>query len=258
MSQEKRKHPRFDTNLDVIFYDQKRTRGKIVNISKKGCMLVIDRGTVRPIGSMITFRVFFEGKAQLLESTTPSISLRKVDMDEDYVPQSDVDMYPHSVKILAKVARHVEHNEKPAMGIQLLELEEKDLQKWSDFLKKKNIEQVVMPYMGADESTMVKLKPKLITYAIQFKSIALATNYFPKKPDGYFFIPSKPVPENTVIKIVMTHPENKSQIEFNAIVVAYGASAKNKEVNGILVKYENLTEDLKAQIHLFTNQLIYP
>lgn len=258
MSKEKRKYPRFDTNLEVVFYDQKRTRGKLVNISKKGCMLAIERGNTRPIGSLITFRVFFEGKALLQEGTSPNISLRKVNMEEEPIEPSDHDPYPTSVKILARVARHLEYDGKPSMGIQLMELEERDLQKWSNYLRKKNSEQIVMPYAGPDETTLVKLKPKIIKFVIQFKTLDLFINYFPKKEAGYFFIPSNPISENSLIKLSLTHPENNSKLEFMGIVAGYGPYSKTKNVNGVFVRYENLDEDLKNQIHLFLNKIIYP
>jgi hypothetical protein len=150
MSQEKRKHPRFDTSLDVVFYDQKRTKAKLVNISKKGCLLVMDGGKVRHVTSMITFRVFFKGLPTLLENALTEAPAQDISKSTR-VPMDVLETYPDSVKIVARVARHVQYQNTTAMGIELLNLDGNDLIKWNTYLTKKDREEYVPPYTGKEK-----------------------------------------------------------------------------------------------------------
>lgn len=255
MSKEKRKYPRFDVNLEVIFYDKRRTKGKLINISKKGCLLTTDSGLMRTVGSMITFRVFFSGKTYLSEGTVPQISMRAVTKTTGPVESAN-DQYPNAVKIIGKVARHVKYQDQLAMGIVLHELDGNDLVKWNSYLAQVGKEQVVLPYSGPDEVTLPKADPPTSTvtniYTIRFKTLQHAIRYLPTDPKGLFFLPSKTLrKKGDLIKISMIHPENQSELSFNAKVEAYGLNPKNESTIGVFFRYENLSIELKKQINKF-------
>lgn len=258
MSQEKRKHPRFDTSLDVVFYDQKRTKAKLVNISKKGCLLTMGGGKLRAVDSMITFRVFFEGIPKLRENTMPQISLSDISKPTR-VSMDAADDYSTSVKIIARVARHLEYQGVPAMGMELLELDGNDLIKWNTFLTKKNREELVLPFAGEkkEAAPAQKKMPELPTYSIQFKSLQHAIQYFSKDPEKPFFIPSPPKEKDSRVKISMVHPENGSKLNFIGIVQSSGPNLKNAKVTGVYVRFESFSEDLKNQINQFLNHMVY-
>jgi len=249
MSHEKRKHPRYDTDLEAIFYDQKRTRAKVVNASKKGCQIIIKKGANRPIGSMITFRVFFDGPAQLNENTMPSINVKDLlDQKGDYKPGD----YPNAVKILGKVMRHLDYQGSPSMGIELHELDGADMIKWSNFINKLSVEQIVLPYTG-QEAALPKQSSKIPTYALQFKTLDHAIRYFPRDPNKSFFIPSNILKnKGDIIHIRMVHPEDKTILKFDAVVQSYGPNPKNESVKGIFAQYQNLGPELKEEINTFT------
>jgi hypothetical protein len=257
MSQEKRKYPRFDTSLDVVFYDQKRTKGKLVNISKKGCLMVMDGAKLRAIDSMITFRVFFDGIPSLRENTIPQISPKDFSASAGD-SMDEADYYPEAVKVVAKVARHVAYNKSPAMGIELLELDGNDLIKWNTFLTKLNREQLVLPYVGTDKKLpFLKHSSEVPVYPIRFKSLNHAIQYFPRDPKQTLFVPGPPRDAGQKIKFSMIHPDNGSTLQFDAIVESSGPYSKNKNIYGIYVRYEKFTPELKNQINQFLNELHY-
>jgi hypothetical protein len=258
-TRDKRKHPRFKTNLEVIFYDQKRTKGHIIDISKKGCLMTLKDGARRPVGSMITFRVFFKGKAYLAENTQAGIAVMEIGRSRSNQPQTE--NYPDAVKILAVVVRHMEYEGQPAMGIQIKDLNDSDLVKWNKFMDKINIEQFVpaektIPPMPKPAQKPPGLKD-VATYILSFKTLDSAIAYLPQSPEDSFFIPSKEQKEGTVVRIVMNHPISGSKFEFYCVVGLYGTNPSNESIRGIFVTYQNLDLSLKHQINTFLGHKLY-
>jgi hypothetical protein len=263
---EKRKFPRYTTDLEVLFYDQKRTRGRIVDISKKGCMLTLKDGATRPVGSLITFRVFFEGKAQLEENTMPSISMAELTKSKTQ-PEYSPDRYPHAVKILALVARHTIYNDKAAMGIQIKDINDADMLKWNKFMEKINIEHFMRPtpvtpppsspMRNQPVAKKVEIPQNIPTYTLKFKSLETTAHHLPNNTEDTFFIPSKEQPEGRVLQIVMIHPTNKTKLVFNCVVSRFGTSPGSDDTLGVYVTYQNLDPSLKHQINVFLNYPIF-
>ena len=263
---ERRKYPRYQTDLEVIFYDQKRTKGRILDISKGGCMMALKDGAKRPVGSLITFRVFFEGKAQLEENTMPSISIADLNKKKSFSEQ--IDKYPHAVKILAIVARHTTYKDQPAMGIQIKDLNDGDLAKWNRFMEKINIEHFTRPVPHVPAKPAFKMSPRpepkkpeipknLPTYTLSFKSLESAARYLPKNTQDTFFVPSKEQPEGRIVHMVMIHPVSKTKLEFNCVVARFGTSPGSDETMGVFVSFHNLDMTLKHQINSFMGKKLY-
>jgi hypothetical protein len=263
---ERRKHPRFKAHLEVIFYDNKRTHGLIVDISKNGCMVTLKDGSTKPVGSLITFRVFFHGKAQLEEKTVVGISLNEVNRSRS--SSSTLDNYPHAVKILATVARHTSHEGKPSMGIHIRDLNDNDIIKWNRFMDNIKMQKFARP--TPEEATkplfkmpapaeQAKSEPleNLPTYTLSFKTLEAAARYLPRNSQDTFFVPSKEQPEGRIVHIVMMHPVNKTNLVFNCVVNRFGTSPGSDDKFGVYIKFHNLDTTLKHQINSFLGQTHY-
>ena len=241
---ERRKYARFDTSIEVIFDDRKKTIGKLANISRSGCLIVPDLGHLRAIGSLVIFRAYTSGRP---ESVKRAESEQQVGLE--------ISQMNEAIKVIARVVRHQNYNGQPAMSIELFGLNGDDMLKWNDFLAKVARKKIRFSYenTASDHKTV-----PVPVYQIKFKSMESMRRFFPSEIDEYFFIqtPSERKP-GELIKVKLIHPDQKREISLDLIVEKFGNHPEKMDWTGIIVRYENPSNDLKEKINTFLDYNLY-
>ena len=256
---ERRKFERYAKSLPVRLSDSVRTKGKMLNLSREGCLLVLEDGTIRPKDSLIKFRVYLNGIVPPeQEKTTPEISIQGI-FAPSKVEAKEADKNPFCVKIIAKIVRYDQQKGLQAMGIQFLELGGHDLSRWLDFIWEIKKEFEALPFgTKLPNKSDTNVDPNKPSYTVRFKSVKSVQTYFPAKIEKDFFVPTKTeIKKNTKIDISFFHPETKELLQIEAIVTSSGFHPLQKQLHGIFCRHAEHGLELIHKLNNFIGDARY-
>ncbi|MEZ4818573.1 MAG: PilZ domain-containing protein [Bdellovibrionota bacterium] len=254
MKKNQRKYERYAINIPVLFMDDAKTNGRMINVSRNGCLLVVDAGTQIPLRKEFSFQAFLDGKVYPTERTSPGINVK----DLSRLKPSGL----QEVRITGQVMRFTIHEGKEAIGIQIIKIEKEDFMKWINFVVKKQNEQEVFNFGGFDDVDLKYQKQerrKYQRFTIRFKTPEGLIKFFPTTEQETFFIPTDVQrTQGTRIAVSLIHPESQDVLQVFGHVISFGPDPKRKNKTGLFCRIEEKhTESFKYDVNNFLKMKLY-
>jgi hypothetical protein len=223
MTKELRKYRRFHTDIDITMQDRSQAKGKMVDVSREGCLIILPKG-LKPINSFITLKAY----------------LGKKDLE--------------GVKIVGKVVHHTKYQNQDAMGIELLELAVEDLHRWLNFLGSSQQEQDAMPLKvlkTQDESVKVTPYP---SFTLRFKNLEKLRAFFPDDIRDPIFV-NTPIEKKIgeTLELTIVHPEQEKILQILVTVSKRGQHPVRTHKTGLFCLLDDPSDKTKEEIDAFLN-----
>lgn len=218
---ELRKYRRFRTDIHIVMQDRSQAKGKIVDVSREGCLIVLPTG-LKPKNSYITLKAF------LTETNV------------------------NGIKIVGKVVHHTKYKNQDAMGIELLELAAEDLNVWLDFLGGSLKEQEAMPLKVLKKNQDSTPSQSYPSFTLRFKNAEKLRGFFPEDIRDPVFV-NTPIEKKVGQKLELTilHPDHDQILQFLVIVSKYGQHPVQTHKTGLFCLLDNTTQHMKKKIDEF-------